>query len=335
MSYKPSLKDLDDESAQTSGYMPSLDDLPKEEPSFIDKLKPYLSNLQHPGINMATGMMSLAFPGQEGEMVQNLPQVARGTQPTMAEYTEQEIGKFLPGFEIGGYPVVKGAQGLNALRAKNIAKSIVETEKSMKGKYSDLYNGLFKEAKEKGFGNFEVEKPQIDIDTRRKYSSKKDIDAVEDFLQDPTLNNAHLAKSDLIKLEKKLEGLSTKRSAERKQAKAVSDAIENIQSNMFKTKEGIQDKDLIRKYTDIQKGYKNEVLPYSQNKNIQKYKSGKLVPGSLVKKLGSEDSEFLAQRGEHHPEFKRREFFKKMAIALGLGGGAVTGGKTLYDFFSK
>lgn len=74
----------------------------KSNKTLIETLKSSLLPKMPPGINMATGMMSMAMPGASGEIVADLPQSIRGTKTTTPEWLSQEIGKFLPGFETGG-----------------------------------------------------------------------------------------------------------------------------------------------------------------------------------------------------------------------------------------
>lgn len=96
--------------------------------SLWDSIKSSLP-MTPPGMNIATGMMSLAFPGQQGEMVKNLPQVLTGRQPGIPEKTEQFIGEMLPGLEGGGPETAKAGytaakKGFEYINPKNISESL-------------------------------------------------------------------------------------------------------------------------------------------------------------------------------------------------------------------
>ena len=54
----------------------------KSNKTLIETLKSSLLPKMPPGINMATGMMSMAMPGASGEIVADLPQSIRGTKTT-------------------------------------------------------------------------------------------------------------------------------------------------------------------------------------------------------------------------------------------------------------
>ncbi len=112
--------------------------------------------------------------------------------------------------------------------------------------------------------------------------------------------------------------------AEQKQFKAASDAIENIKNNMFKNNHGKIDEKLLDKYNKIQKGYSNEVVPYN-NKIINKYKRNEISHKELVNALNH--GEFMAKRGKHHPELSLRKAVVPVTSGIGLLGG----GKILYD----
>ena len=74
-------------------------------------IKSMLPTIPH-GLNVATGMMSLAFPGEQAELVKNLPQVMTRTQPSTSQKIEQFAGEMLPGMEVGPQAAVKAAKGV-------------------------------------------------------------------------------------------------------------------------------------------------------------------------------------------------------------------------------
>lgn len=210
--------------------------------------------------------------------------------------------------------------------SKNIAKNIISTGEQNKELYSGEYKKLFNEAQNKGFDNISSIVPEIDIKTLRKFSPKKSINGVENFVDSPTLENAHLAKSDLLRMQRDLGKLTTFRTAERQQSKAVSDAIDSIQSNMFKDKAGNINQDLLSNYNGLQKGYATDVIPY-KNKAINKYKRNEISSKELVNSL--KKGEFAAKKGSEHPELFMPDKIKAAITALGIGGGAIEAGKYL------
>jgi len=217
----------------------------------------------------------------------------------------------------------KGLSKLNPMRFtnKNIIKDILETRKSVQNKYSELYDDLWKQANEKGLGGELVNKPEIKYNTIQKYTPAKKIEGLADFKANPTLDNAHSAKSELLAIQRELDKKVTHTKAEQKQYKAISKAIKNIQDNMFSTKEGKVDLDLLNQYKKVQEGYKNDVVPY-RNKNINLYKAKEITDKQLIQRLSK--GPFAAKLGDRHLIGTRDKV--KAALKIGGLGGAGAGG---------
>lgn len=224
---------------------------------------------------------------------------------------------------VGTGKVVNALNPMN-LTAKNIAKNVLSTVEKNKRHYSTYYNNLWKEADKKGFGDLSSIVNSIDIGTLRKYSPKKSIVGIEEFVKNPNLKNAHAAKSDLLRMNRDLGKLTTLRTAERQQLKAVTDAIGNIQENMFKNEKGILDKKMLNKYNKIQQGYAKEVVPY-KIKAINAFRRNEISAKELVNKLSG--GEFAAKVGKYHPAIKLRP--KVLPIAGGLASYPIL--KQLYE----
>ena len=218
------------------------------------------------------------------------------------------------------------ANALNPLKltSKGIAKNVLKTAEQNKNRYNSLYENLWKESENKGFSDLSDIAPQIDIETLRKYSPKKKILGIEEFIKNPNLQNAHRAKSDLLGLQRDLEKNTTMRQAERKHYKAVLNSVADIQNNMFKDAAGNIDKNMLNRYNQIQQGYANEIVPY-RNKAINKFKRNEISAKELVNALSH--GEFKAKRGRYHPEIGIRN--KLLPAAATIGGASIL--KTIYD----
>lgn len=221
----------------------------------------------------------------------------------------------------------KAASALNPmnLTSKSIAKDILKTAEKNKKSYGNMYENLWNEAKNKGFDSA-MYNVNIDLPTLKKFSPQKSIKGIVDFDKNPTLQNAHVAKSDLLRIQRDLNKLGTLRSAERQQLKAANDAIDSIQSNMFKDAKGVVDQNMLNRYNQIQQGYANEVIPY-KNKAINKFKRNEMSAKELVDSLSK--GEFSAKRGHAHPAIKYRNVFKNHPYLTGAGLGTL--GKMIYD----
>lgn len=214
-------------------------------------------------------------------------------------------------------PATKAASVLNPMKLtyKNLAKDVIKTREKNIGEYGNRYENLWKEAEGKGFGDalYDID---IDMPTIKKYSPNKGIKDLEDFDKNPTLQNAHAAKSDLLRIKRDLDKLTTLRTSERQQLKAVNNAIDSINKNMFKEPTGEVNKLMADKYGKIQEGYKNEVVPY-KNKAINEFLRNESSEKELINSLSKRA--FSRKRGKAHPRIEVRNKLNNMPYLKGAG----------------
>lgn len=184
------------------------------------------------------------------------------------------------------------------LTNKSISKDVVKTGEKNQKVYSKLYDNLFEEAHDKGYGDMSFVKPNIDLNTIEEFTPNKKIVGLKDFNETPNIENAHRAKSDLLKVQRDLNKKSFLNEGEKKQYTAVNNAINNLQQNMFKDSKGIVNNSLLDKYGKIQKGYSQEVVPYKLP-IFGKYKRKEISPKKFVNALS--EGEFMQKRGSSHP----------------------------------
>ena len=91
---------------------------------------------------------------------------------------------------------------------------------------------------------------------------------------------------------------------------------------MFKDSNGKIHQGMKNKYTALQEGYKNEVIPY-KNKAINEYMRGESSPDELVNALSKKA--FYAKRGQFHKGMQTRKFLKKHPYLAGIGTGGALG----------
>lgn len=274
--------------------------IPEAVPNFLNKITPESSE----AINYLFGS-----PRHEGE------EILRGATRNIPNL-------------LGAGKVANVLNPLN-LTAKSIAKDVLKTRKRNINNYDKRYENLWKEAEGKGFGNalYDID---VDMKTIKKYSPKKGIQGLEDFNSDPTLQNAHNAKSDLLRIKRELDKKITLNTAERAQKAAVENAIDSIKNNMFKEPSGQIHEGMNQKYNAIQEGYRNEVIPY-KNKAINEFIRGESSPEELVNSLSRRA--FAAKRGKYHPAMKYRKLISNHPyLSIGGAGGI---GALLESIFSK
>lgn len=239
--------------------------------------------------------------------------------------TEGATKENAPGGRLAASTVGAVASPLLALRTGPIAENIGNMQQFLKKKYNNLYDYFFDSAEKAGVGQMKA--PPIDFNKLKNLpTSAKGLKSVQKYVADPTLENAHWAQSDLMKLSRKVKPQDF---SEVKAARDYADdLVKRIRgagvTQLMKT----GNEEMIPQYAKISEGYKNEVVPYLHD-DIDNYLSKKMSSSELVKKL-SMDFDFMNLNGANHPDLLQYqklkgygEAAKKYAVPAALGAIAV------------
>jgi hypothetical protein len=297
------------------------------------------------GSDLLRGLASLT-PTGAGLPPVNIP------DPKFSEMTIEEVPigglGYNPLQEIGGpagyaatllnpqRAAVKGASliGSKIPTSTNLASKILQDKSAIKNTYEGLYKDLFKSAEEQGIK--EIEKPKGKINSIIENTPATYHKTLQKFIDEPTLENAHWAQSDLGKLERSLEKahennpLTKPKLGALKQAK---DYKEKLKRAMFSADKGKLEKE----YNKISEGYKNDVLPYTTNKSITKFGKDELLAKNLISNLKKNDK-FMIALGEKYPGIKVNQLAnspagKKIIAGLLYGTGAGAGLEAVHKLF--
>jgi hypothetical protein len=203
---------------------------------------------------------------------------------------------------VGGYGTAKALNPLN-LTAKSIAKDVIKEEGKQVKEHSKRYNKIWDEAEKSGFNQVPVNQQLLsdNLSVIEKYKTPKEYQSMENFILDPTLQNAQKAQSDMGIMHRKLEEKSRSgslNSEEQALYKAALESEKHIEQNMFKDASGNAHDALQDKYQKLSKSYRQNVVPYKYNRDIQNYKAKEMLPNELVNKLSR--GEFAAKKGSKH-----------------------------------
>jgi hypothetical protein len=209
------------------------------------------------------------------------------------------------------------------LSAKGIANDILKTEKMQSNVHGKKYNQIWKEAEKSGFNQVPIDKKLLsdNLDMIKKYKTSKEYKALDEFIKSPTLEKAQRAQSDMGVVKRALEEKSRKGSLlseEKNLYEAAKDAEKHIEENMFKNNKGEVNQSLQNKYSKLTKSYRENVVPYKYNKDIQAYKNKEMLPKELVNALSR--GEFAAKKGNQHPAMTIRNNLLPAVKTLGAGG---------------
>jgi hypothetical protein len=210
------------------------------------------------------------------------------------------------------------------LTAKNIVKDVLKAEKKNVLEHSKRYDKIWNEADKTGFNQVPVNQHLLSdhLTTIEKYKTPREYKALEDFIIEPSLQNAQRAQSDMGIMHRKLEEKSRSgslTSEEQALYKAAHEAEKHIESNMFKDEFGNINDGLQDKYKKLTKSYRQNVVPYKYNKAIQDYKAEEMLPKELVNSLSK--GEFAVKKGSKHRAIGIRNNLGPISLVSALGIG--------------
>lgn len=221
------------------------------------------------------------------------------------------------------------------LTPNNIARSIIREGDRQVNVHNRFYNELWRDADRVGVNTVPVNNTIVNgnLDFIRQYKSPRDYRSLENFSQHPTLPNAQTALTDIKGMRRSLDEKSRTSSLsgeERHLYDALEQTQNHIENNMFRDVHGNVNEGLANRYRGITNSYRENVVPYRYNKDIQAFRERELLAKQLVERL--KIGEFGAKKGAKHPELYRSDALKKALVSLGLGGGLISGGYSGYQY---
>lgn len=259
-----------------------------------------------------------ALPGDKASMLQN----ALKGMFTGAATGEQGLGR-------GWNAAIGGALSpLSQLGHETIAGNILKSRKAAEEVSSKEYKNLFKAYSEKVSPENDIIMPEGNFDYK---NIKKGIPSsermnIDDYLNNPTLENAHKAQSDL---GKEIRDLKRARKANKGNF-MKGRLLASLEDARASVKKGINlglenaDRSLSKNYKDVTNRYRENVSPYHV-KPIEEYKEIPVFPKKMLKDLSKNRVfEYSKPRKQHAKMLRAREILdevlnKKTAAVVGLG----------------
>jgi hypothetical protein len=221
-------------------------------------------------------------------------------------------------------PEVAGVK-IPAVTAKGITKQIVKTKAARIAEAKKDYGSLFEKAANEGITHAKPPKSVTASEAHIvKHSEPRFHESLQTYTENPTIENAHWAQSELGALERHLDSLSKKNGltpSQIKTLKAVQQARKGIKESMFSKNAMGANPKLGKEYDQLAAKYKEEVVPYTSLEDIHEYEAGKMRPKTVVKNLQN-DEEFMTKLAKEYPGLKLHTKTAKRAMIglLGLMG---------------
>jgi hypothetical protein len=216
-----------------------------------------------------------------------------------------------------------------AVTAKGIVKQIVADKSKYLNAAQKDFGELFKDAANKGFMHAppvkEVTKNQAEI---IKNSVPKYHNSLKRYVNDPTIENAHWAQSELGSFIRHLDSISKKQGLTPSQVKTYKSAVnarKGIHDSMFDKGALGNQSELAGRYNELRNKYRNEVIPYTRLEEISEVEGKRMRPKTALKGLMN-DEEFMIQLAKRYPGLlAHNPSVKKASSYLGAGGLGVLG----------
>ncbi len=243
-----------------------------------------------------------------------------GGEQTRADKAIRKLVSHTPDI-IGGAGLVRGAARRIPF-TENVAQNVVRAEAGQMARHQHMYGDLFNRARQQGFNQVNFNPANIDIATLQGGSIPRHMQAIEEFVAAPTLENAQRAQSDMANIVREIEekyGRTHVPREEQAYLHAAQRARDEIQNNMFRNPQtGHINQELANNYRNISASYAENVIPYSKHPELQEYKRRNLPAHKLLQSLLG--GKFEVRKGGQHPGIKANAFMKKYGIPLSLVG---------------
>jgi len=182
------------------------------------------------------------------------------------------------------------------------------------------YGQLFNEAAQQGISHAI---PPVTILRNRQLitrnSAAKHHRAYNEFLENPTLENAHWAQSELGALERHLNNLENKNGLtpiQHRTLRAANQARQDIRQSMFNQNVLGANPQLAERYNQLSNQYREHVIPYTRLEQLSETEQNRMLPKTAVKELLNDD-QFMIELSRRYPGL-----FLHTPIAKSIGKGA-------------
>ncbi len=307
--------------------IPAAKELALNDPSSAAKFAGAgLADIGHEILNSPSALANyLAKIGMiEKESANKIPR-QRDISSELSQFTGEKPGGELIRGTFRNIPTIsgvgKGLQAINPMRltSSNIAKNVLKKEDLQKGLHKEMYDKIWSKAEKEGIHKVHYNPDAVDLPSIKKYSTEKYYGALDNFVKNPSLENAQKAQSDLGKLIRDLDKRASLTSEEKSTYVAAEKAQKNIKDSMFRDSSGKLNEKLKNQYDKVTESYGKNVIPYTKSKPIKEYKRKEITEKQLVDKLSR--GPFAVKKGKAHPEIKRREIAKALLKPMGIIGG--------------
>ncbi len=215
------------------------------------------------------------------------------------------------------------------LTARGIMSRMSSHKQGALNQAREDYGNLFNEASNQGITH--VFPPQSALDNRHRInanSQSKHNRSLNEYIQNPTLENAHRAQSELGSLERHLDSIANKNGltpTQHRTLRATQQTRNDIRQEMLGENGFGSHPELAEQYQNLTNQYREGVVPYTRLEELTETENNRMIPKTAVNKL-LKDDQFLIELSRRYPGLFLHKPGTKKAIKSALGIGVTVGG---------
>lgn len=302
-------------------FAKSLEDLGKGINTNFDKQFGLEKLLKGQNVNIPELNTSSYLPHEQNDFAKLMGQEG---EPTTGSWLIQKGVEHAP--ELLG--LAQLARGI-PITARGIINRMSRHKQEALGNARTQYGDLFNEAAQEGITHAI---PPVGIlrnrDLITRNSSAKHHRLYNQYLENPTLENAHWAQSELGSLERHLEKIENKQGLtpiQHQTLRAANQARQQIRASMFNHENLGRNPFLSDRYQHLSNQYRENVIPYTRLEELSETEANRLRPKTAVKEL-LKDDQFMIELARRYPGIFLHTPAAKSLGRKALGVGAVIGG---------
>lgn len=261
-------------------------------------LNSYLASKDIPVFKQTAPLMEKLKIGDTG-----LQKLIMG-EPQKGDALWSDIGAVLPmavAPELA--PAITGGRSA-AITSRGITNALSRHKQAAINQARQEYGQLFTSAADQGMTHaFPTGEILQNRNVITRNSSPKHHRAYNQYLQNPTIENAHWAQSELGDLERHLQSIDNRQGLTPTQHRALRAAREtraNIRDAMFSENALGANPELGQLYQKLATRYRENVVPYNRLEPLSEVEQGRMRPKKAIKDLMN-DEEFRIQLARRYP----------------------------------
>ncbi len=166
------------------------------------------------------------------------------------------------------------------------------------------YGNLFNEANQQGITH--IVPPQSSINNAQRITSnsqRKHHQSLNEYIQNPTLENAHRAQSELGALERHMDSIANKNGltpSQHRTLRAAQQTRNDIRNSMMGEAGLGSNQQLANRYQQLTNQYRENVVPYTRLEQLTETEQNRMRPKTAVKELLNDD-QFIIELARRYP----------------------------------